>query len=118
MFQLTVFILKLSVRLRSKKHQLKIIKKSVSGTETVNVKFARSNKTTSWDATQGSILELAEANGIVNIIAGCRAGNCDSCITAIMDGEVKYLNPPGSPAEDGSCHTCISVPKSDIVIDA
>ncbi len=93
-------------------------KKSVSGTETVNVKFARSNKTTSWDATQGSILELAEANGIVNIIAGCRAGNCDSCITAIMNGEVKYLNPPGSPAEDGSCHTCISVPKSDIVIDA
>jgi hypothetical protein len=84
----------------------------------VNVKFARSDKSVSWYTGAGSILELAEANGVVNINASCRTGNCGSCITAIKEGEVDYLNPPGSPAEDGSCHTCISVPKSDLVIDA
>ncbi len=88
------------------------------GGKTISVKFARSNKTVSWDAGQGSILEFAEANDIVNISDGCRAGNCGSCVTAIKEGEVEYLNPPGSPTEDGSCHTCISVPKTDIVIDA
>ena len=88
------------------------------GGKTISVKFARSNKTVSWDAGQGSILEFAEANDIVNISDGCRAGNCGSCVTAIKEGEVEYLNPPGSPAEDGSCYTCISVPKSNLVIDA
>ncbi len=83
-----------------------------------NVKFARTGKSVSWSADRGSILDIAEANGVVNISSGCRAGNCGSCITAIKVGEVDYLNPPGSTAEDGSCHTCISVPKSNLVIDA
>ena len=93
-------------------------KEAVSDGPALTVKFARSDKSASWNAEAGSILELAEANGVVNISASCRTGNCGSCITAIKEGEVEYLNPPGSPAEDGSCYTCISVPKSDLVIDA
>jgi hypothetical protein len=94
------------------------IQEAASDGPALNVKFARSDKSVSWNPEAGSILELAEANGVVNISASCRTGNCGSCITAIKEGEVEYLNPPGSPAEDGSCYTCISVPKSDLVIDA
>ncbi len=86
--------------------------------QTFNVTFARSNKKLQWSADSGSILELAEANAIVNIDSGCRAGNCGSCLTAVKEGEVNYLNEPGSAPEDGSCHACIAVPKSDVVIDA
>jgi len=86
--------------------------------ETFEVSFSRSNKKARWAGDGQSILELAEENGVVNISGGCLAGNCGSCITAIKEGEVDYLNEPGTPAEDGSCHTCIAVPKSNLVIDA
>jgi len=86
--------------------------------KTFNVTFARSNKKLQWSADSGSILELAEDNGVTSIDSGCRAGNCGSCITAVKDGGIEYLNDPGSPPDDGSCHACITVPKSDVVIDA
>ena len=82
------------------------------------VSFARSNKKVTWTPEAGSLLELAEDNGINAINSGCRAGNCGSCITAIKKGEVDYVNEPGSPPEDGSCHACITVPKSNMEIDA
>ena len=52
------------------------------------------------------------------IDSGCRAGNCGTCITAIKEGDVTYVNEPGSPPEAGSCLACISIPKSNLVIDA
>ncbi|MBL6951002.1 MAG: 2Fe-2S iron-sulfur cluster binding domain-containing protein [Alphaproteobacteria bacterium] len=81
------------------------------------VTFTRSNKTITWDGSQGSILELAEANG-VELEFGCRAGSCGTCITAVKSGEVSYVEEPGSLPESGSCLTCISVPKSNLALDA
>lgn len=86
--------------------------------ERFNIFFARSDKQVIWDPEVGDILDFAEAQGIVTIDAGCRTGNCGSCIVAIKEGEIEYINAPGSSADDGSCHACISVPKSDLVIDA
>lgn len=83
----------------------------------LQVSFARSGKTLDWDPSVGSILDFAEANGI-DIDSGCRAGNCGTCITAIKDGDVEYLNPPGAEPEAGSCLACISVPKGNIALDA
>ncbi|HJM90992.1 MAG: 2Fe-2S iron-sulfur cluster-binding protein [Alphaproteobacteria bacterium] len=82
------------------------------------VNFARSNKKITWTPETGSLLELAECNGVNAINSGCRAGNCGSCITAIKQGEVEYVSEPGSPPEDGSCLACITVPKSNMEIDA
>ena len=48
---------------------------------------------------------------------GCRAGNCGACLLAIRDGEVSYLDEAGAEPEDGSCLACISVPKSDLILD-
>ena len=81
------------------------------------VTFARSNKKFTWDGSHDSILELAEANG-VELDSGCRAGSCGTCITAVKTGEVGYVEEPGSLPESGSCLACISVPKTDLVLDA
>ena len=85
--------------------------------ETINVTFSRSGKSFAWQADAGSILEFAEDQGIL-IDSGCRADNCGTCITAIKNGDATYVNEPGSPPEAGSCLTCISIPKGDLVIDA
>lgn len=83
----------------------------------VKVTFSKSSKTLGWNSAITSLLELAEANG-VKIDAGCRAGNCGSCVVAIKSGAVKYLVPSGASAELGSCLTCICKPKTDLVLDA
>ena len=85
--------------------------------EPVQVEFARSGNTLVWDNSATSLLDFAEASGI-SMDSGCRAGNCGSCITAIRSGSVEYLSEPGAPVEDGSCLTCISVPRGNLVLDA
>ncbi|MEM7017856.1 MAG: 2Fe-2S iron-sulfur cluster-binding protein, partial [Pseudomonadota bacterium] len=85
--------------------------------ETVEVNFARSDKTINWSPLDGTLLELAEANGII-MDSGCRAGNCGTCLTAIRNGEVDYLNDPGVEPEAGSCLTCIATPKTALELDA
>ncbi len=83
----------------------------------VQVAFAKSGKAAPWDPAAGSILEFAETLGVA-IDFGCRAGNCGTCLTAIKKGEVEYATPPGEMPEAGSCLACISVPKTDIELDA
>jgi hypothetical protein len=85
--------------------------------EGVEVTFARSGKSCTWDHAAGALLDLAEANG-VDMDSGCRGGNCGTCLTAIKEGEVAYLSEPGVPPEAGSCLTCIAVPKGKLVLDA
>jgi len=88
-----------------------------STTQAIKVQFARSGKSCAWAPGSGSILELAEKNGI-EIDSGCRAGNCRTCMIAIKDGEVAHLHAPGSPVEAGSCLACIAVPKTALTLDA
>ncbi len=83
----------------------------------VEVVFSKSGKTCKWDPDMDSLLDFAEENG-VTIDFGCRAGNCGTCITAIRSGEVEYVVDHGAEPEDGSCLTCISVPKTTLTLDA
>jgi hypothetical protein len=83
----------------------------------IELVFDRSGKTLTWDPAAESLLDFAEDNGIT-IDSGCRAGNCGTCITAIKSGDVTYFNESGSAPEDGSCLTCISVPKTNLTLDA
>lgn len=94
----------------------KEIPEAAKGSE-FEVTFSRSGKTLVWDGTAPSLLEFAEASGIM-IDSGCRAGNCGTCLTAVRSGSVEYLSEPGAPVEEGSCLTCISVPRSKLNIDA
>ena len=81
------------------------------------VTFSRAGKTCAWGKDIESLLELAEQNGVA-MDSGCRVGNCNTCLTAVKQGEVAYLRDPDTMPEKGSCLTCISVPKGDLVLDA
>jgi ferredoxin len=81
------------------------------------VTFAKASKTLGWTPASGSLLELAEANGI-RIDSGCRAGNCGTCTTAIKSGKIKYPKDTGVQPEAGSCLVCIGMPDGPLVLDA
>ena len=83
----------------------------------VQITFTKSGKTLDWDPEIGSILDFAEEHDIA-IDSGCRAGNCGTCITAIKEGKINYLNEPGAETESGSCLACISVPDGNLSINA
>ncbi len=56
----------------------------------VVVKFSRSDKEAIWQPGSGSLLDLAESQGI-NPTYGCRSGQCHSCSTSIEQGEVHQI---------------------------
>lgn len=81
------------------------------------VTFSKSGKECTWTHDGPVLLELAEANGVM-IDSGCRVGNCNTCLTAIKEGNVSYVREPAATLEEGSCLTCIAVPNGDLVLDA
>ncbi len=83
----------------------------------LEIEFSKSSKSVSWDGSYSSILELAEAHNIT-IESGCRAGSCGTCLTALKQGEVEYIEEPGTLPESSSCLACISIPKSKLILDA
>ena len=88
-----------------------------TGAAAIEVVFSKSGKTLKWDGSSESILELAENNGI-DMDSGCRAGSCGTCVTALKEGEVDYIEEPGALPEESSCLACIAVPKSNLTLDA
>jgi uncharacterized protein len=88
-----------------------------SDTGGMKVEFTRSRKSCVWTRAAGTLLELAEANG-VRINSGCRVGNCSTCVTALKRGEVTYLARPASKPVQGSALVCIAYPDGDVALDA
>jgi ferredoxin-NADP reductase len=83
----------------------------------VAVTFASSGKTCEWRPNMGSLLDLAEANGI-EVVSGCRSGSCGSCQTTIRAGQVRYAHAPDHTPEPGSCLLCVSTPGTALTLDA
>jgi ferredoxin-NADP reductase len=81
------------------------------------VTFRKTGTARPWDASCGTLLDLAEQAG-VTIASGCRTGNCGTCLVAMPEGSVSYVQPPGSPPEPRSCLACIAQPRGDLVLDA
>ncbi len=81
------------------------------------VAFELSGKTLEWEPRYSNLLELAEANGI-EIECGCRAGNCGSCEVEILSGEVEYVVEPGAVPDEGACLLCVTVPRTDLSLNA
>ncbi len=81
------------------------------------VNFAQSGKQLQWPPFAGSLLELAESQGI-SVNSGCRAGGCGSCQTKILSGEVAYSQPPDYDPEPGTCLLCVCSPKTSITLEA
>ena len=83
----------------------------------IHVEFSRSRKRVRWSPAAGSLLELAEANGI-NMRYGCRSGGCGTCETALLGGDVAYAQQPLVQPKPGMCLACVARPTGDIVLDA
>ena len=81
------------------------------------VSFAKSGKQLNWDASAGSLLAFAEANGIA-VDSGCRAGGCGTCQTGIAAGEVAYGQSPDFDPEPGNCLLCVCTPKTSVTLEA
>jgi ferredoxin-NADP reductase len=85
--------------------------------EKAEIVFAKSGKTLTWQESDGSILEFAEANDI-NPPYSCRVGVCGTCMCKIREGEVDYQEPPTATTDEGSVLICISQPKTtNVVLD-
>ena len=83
----------------------------------IEVVFAKSGRTCTWDSSVGSLLELAKRND-VNVRFGCRAGNCGRCLTTIKSGAVSHVTPLEERPAAGSCLMCSSIPTGNLILDA
>ncbi len=79
--------------------------------------FKRSNQRLEWTTQKGTLLELAESHSI-SMASACRAGQCGLCQIKLIEGEVVYLADPVVAPDPGCCLSCLSVPGSELVIDA
>jgi ferredoxin-NADP reductase/MOSC domain-containing protein YiiM/predicted pyridoxine 5'-phosphate oxidase superfamily flavin-nucleotide-binding protein len=82
----------------------------------IEVTFARSGVTASWDPACESILDLAERRGL-NPDYSCRSGICHTCMCELTEGEVEYLEEPLDKPDPGGVLICCSRPKTRVVIE-
>lgn len=85
-------------------------------TGVAQVTLARSGLTLPWDPAAGTILDLAERNGL-NPDYSCRSGICQTCICALIEGEVDYLEEPLNPPEADRVLICVARPRGNVAID-
>jgi len=67
-----------------------------------------------------TLLESAEKNGVL-IPSGCRQGQCGTCATKLISGNVQMANEEALTEEmrrQGFILPCVSKPLSDVVLDA
>jgi ferredoxin len=81
-----------------------------------SVTFAKSGRQSSWNPQIPTLLEFAEAQGI-SVDSDCREGHCGTCQTLLVSGDVEYHQKPRIKVEQGHCLLCISMPKTDLVLD-
>ncbi|MBN3755224.1 2Fe-2S iron-sulfur cluster binding domain-containing protein [Paraburkholderia sp. Tr-20389] len=73
------------------------------------VTFARSQRTVQWLPKHGSLLELAEKNGI-DAQSSCRSGMCGTCSTKVLSGQVAYDGEVEAEVERGCALICMARP--------
>ncbi|MEO6150052.1 MAG: FAD-binding oxidoreductase [Mucilaginibacter sp.] len=82
----------------------------------ITIYYNREKVELEWDSRYRSILEFSEAHDI-EIVSGCLFGDCGTCLTTLMKGEVKYMHPTMIQPDSGDCLPCSCVPVTDIVLD-
>ena len=75
----------------------------------VLVGFVASHRTAQWTPASGSLLDLAERNGLTPAY-GCRAGHCGSCRTRLLAGTVTYLVEPAAGLAADDALICCAQP--------
>jgi ferredoxin-NADP reductase/predicted pyridoxine 5'-phosphate oxidase superfamily flavin-nucleotide-binding protein len=83
-----------------------------AATEPVKVSFSKSAKDAQWKPGAGTLLELAEANGLSPEF-NCRGGTCGTCRTRIVQGAVSYESEPAFHVADDEALICCAMPAAD-----
>ncbi|NER14868.1 2Fe-2S iron-sulfur cluster binding domain-containing protein [Leptobacterium flavescens] len=89
---------------------------SSSSNTGISVKFSRSDLKVGWVHEIGSLLDLAEANGL-RPDSSCRMGTCSSCESKLISGSIEYDPEPFIEAAEGNIFICCAKPTSDITIE-
>ncbi len=76
----------------------------------IPVCFAKSGIETEWQPEKGTLLDLAEAEGLTPAFS-CRGGLCGTCATKVKCGDVDYLDEPIAPHDDDEVLICCSTPR-------
>ena len=76
----------------------------------IPVCFAKSGIETEWRPERGTLLELAEAEGLTPAFS-CRGGLCGTCATRLKCGGVDYLDEPVAVHDDDEVLICCSTPR-------
>lgn len=82
----------------------------------VEINFVKSGIKTNWNPSFGSILDLAEAEGLSPDFS-CRSGICQTCVCDLKEGEVDYSPEPLDTPAPGTVLICCSKPRTNLVID-
>jgi hypothetical protein len=77
--------------------------------ERASVTFVRSAEVAAWTPEKGTLLELAEDIGLSPPFS-CRAGQCGSCTTPLLSGQVVYRETPSWRPAEGQVLLCCAVP--------
>lgn len=88
----------------------------VDTSEGVVVEFAASGKTAVWRPKSGSLLELAEANGLQPLYS-CRSGSCGTCATRVVKGAVDYAEAPIHEIGPGEALICVGHPHAGLHLE-
>jgi len=79
------------------------------------VRFENSDESFTWSPEHGTLLDLAEANGI-DVSSDCRMGFCGTCSTKIASGEVTHLALDGPQPDKDEALLCCAIPKTDELV--
>jgi len=77
--------------------------------EQAAIRFSDSGIETPWWRGDASILEVAEAHGLVPDY-GCRNGTCGTCAARVTQGSVTYRTVPSAHVAQGEALICCAVP--------
>jgi ferredoxin-NADP reductase len=85
--------------------------------EPQTVTFQRSRKTIPWDPKARSLWHFADQHQ-VEISSGCLYGDCGTCTTRLLAGQVAYVHTTAASVDAGACLPCSCKPVTSIVLDA
>jgi len=84
----------------------------------LEVRFALSDVSVEWEnGRYETLLDVAEEWN-VDISAGCRYGDCGTCLTQLLEGTVAYNHATGVEPDPGCCLPCSCRPVTSITLNA
>jgi uncharacterized protein len=101
----------------SEAFQIDTAKQASEDAGPAQVTFRRSGITLPWNPAFQSIWQLADANNIA-INSGCLFGDCGTCMTRLLEGDVRYNHPTVAQPDPGTCLVCSCRPAGRVTIDA